>query len=112
MPTYEKVVDGELVERSVTFAGKDHDLQLSHAASLTDSPWYLVNEQGERVKPNAAPVFVEPPATPDIGTDTPPVSPTPEIESPQVAEPSAVDSTADPVDSPAEPVQPGDHTEE
>ena len=60
MPTYERIDDaGAVVERSVTFAGTDHDVQLSHAADNQDSPWRRVDEL-----PGPMPVFVEP-STPD-----------------------------------------------
>lgn len=59
--TYEKVgPDGELLERSLAFAGTVHDIQLSHAATLVDSPWFAVNDAGDRVKLDPEPVFAEP----------------------------------------------------
>lgn len=61
MPTYERVDgEGKVVERSVTFAGFTHDLQLSTAASNADSPWFALDDNGARVKLNPMPVFAEP----------------------------------------------------
>jgi hypothetical protein len=64
VPTYERIDDaGVVVERSVTFAGTEHDVQLSHAAANQDSPWRCVD-----ALPGLMPVFVEP-STPDGGGD-------------------------------------------
>lgn len=97
MPTYEKVVDGIVVERSIAFAGTEHDVQLSHAASAADSPWHLVDADGERVKPDPMPVFVAP-----SEQDAEPDSPIPAIDPPHV----------DDGEQDIEPDESGDHTEE
>lgn len=117
MPTYEKVVDGIVVERSVVFAGTEHDVQLSHAASTTDSPWHLVDANGERVKPDPMPVFTEPSEV-DTSVDTPQADPALAEAPAQVDEVAPADTAPDTNEAEPEPAvtdQPdesGDHTEE
>lgn len=116
MPTYEKVEDGRVVERSLAFAGTPHDVQLSAAASTVDSPWHVVDEHGEQVLPDPTPVFAEP-SDVDNAADTPPAE-TPVIEpSEQVNEAEPLDTGTDTNEAadPAvtdEPAESGDHTEE
>lgn len=98
--TYEKVVDGVVVERSLAFAGTEHDVQLSHAASTTDSPWHLVDANGERVKPDPMPVFTAPS---DEDADDVPAEP---------GSPTALAEEAERHKHDDEPDESGDHTEE
>lgn len=118
MPTYEKYdSDGNMVERSVTFRGTLHDLQLSTVSSMTDSPWHLVDADGERVKPDPMPVFTEP-SDVDTSVDTLPADPPVVETSAQVDEVAPVDNAPDTNEAEPEPAvtdQPaesGDHTEE